>query len=83
MAFIIGDVLRVSADVYQILTLSLIIMLEKPFAVVDFIKLKDTQGVSVGFRSTRIRTLYNSLIAILSSQIVSCTIDNMELREYR
>lgn len=64
---------------------SLIIMFEKPFAVGDFIKLKDTEGVveSVGFRSTRIRTLYNSLVTIPSSQIVSSTIDNMELREYR
>lgn len=64
---------------------SLIIMFEKPFAVGDFIKLKDTEGVveSVGFRSTRIRTLYNSLVSIPSSQIVSSTIDNMELREYR
>jgi MscS family membrane protein len=64
---------------------SLIIMVEKPFAVGDFIKLKDTEGVveSVGFRSTRIRTLYNSLVTIPSSQIVSSTIDNMELREYR
>jgi MscS family membrane protein len=64
---------------------SLIIMMEKPFAVGDSIKLKDTEGVveSVGFRSTRIRTLYNSLVTIPSSQIVSSTIDNMELREYR
>lgn len=64
---------------------SLIIMVEKPFAVGDSIKLKDTEGVveSVGFRSTRIRTLYNSLVTIPSSQIVSSTIDNMELREYR
>lgn len=64
---------------------SLIIMFEKPFAVGDFIKLKDAEGVveSVGFRSTHIRTLYNSLVTIPSSQIVSSTIDNMELREYR
>jgi len=64
---------------------SLIIMIEKPFKVGDSIKLKDTEGVveSVGFRSTRIRTLHNSLVTIPSSQLVNSTIDNMALRDYR
>jgi MscS family membrane protein len=64
---------------------SLIIMIEKPFKVGDSIKLKDTEGVveNVGFRSTRIRTLHNSLVTIPSSQIVNSTIDNMALRDYR
>jgi MscS family membrane protein len=64
---------------------SLIIMIEKPFKVGDSIKLKDTEGVveNVGFRSTRIRTLHNSVVTIPSSQIVSSTIDNMALRDYR
>jgi MscS family membrane protein len=64
---------------------SLIIMVEKPFSVGDSIKLKDTEGVveNVGFRSTQIRTLYNSLVTIPSSQVVNGTIDNMALREYR
>jgi MscS family membrane protein len=64
---------------------SLIIMFEKPFAIGDTIKLSDIEGVveDVGFRSTRIRTLQNSLVTIPSSQIVNSTVDNMELREYR
>jgi MscS family membrane protein len=64
---------------------SLIIMIERPFKVGDSIKLKDTEGVveSVGFRSTRIRTSYNSLVTIPSSEVVSSTIDNLELRYYR
>lgn len=64
---------------------SLIIMIEKPFKVGDSIKLKETEGVveNVGFRSTRIRTLHNSLVTIPSSQVVNSTIDNMALREYR
>ena len=64
---------------------SLIIMFEKPFAVGDEIKLKDTQGVveKVGFRSTRIRTFHNSIVTIPSSELVNSTIDNMELRESR
>lgn len=64
---------------------SLIIMFEKPFAIGHWIKVKDLEGVveDVGFRSTRIRTFYNSLVTIPSSELVSSTVDNMELREYR
>jgi MscS family membrane protein len=60
-------------------------MIERPFSVGDSIKLKDAEGVveNVGFRSTRIRTVYNSLVTIPSSQIVNSTIDNMALRDYR
>ena len=64
---------------------SLIIMFEKPFAIGHSIKLKDFEGTveSVGFRSTRIRTLSNSLVTIPSSQLVNSPIDNMEVRQYR
>ena len=64
---------------------SLIIMIEKPFKLGDSIKLKDTEGTveKVGFRSTRIRTPYNSLVTIPSSELVNSTIDNLELRQYR
>ena len=64
---------------------SLIIMFEKPFAIGHWIKLKDIEGTveRVGFRSTRIRTFYNSLVTIPSSQLINSTVDNMELREYR
>lgn len=64
---------------------SLIIMFEKPFAIGHSIKLKDFEGTveNVGFRSTRIRTTYNSLVTIPSSQLVNSPIDNMELRHYR
>jgi MscS family membrane protein len=64
---------------------SLIIMFEKPFAIGHSIKVKDTEGVveRVGFRSTQIRTTYDSLVTIPSSQLVNSTIDNLELRKYR
>ena len=64
---------------------SIIIMVEKPFAIGHWIKVKDMEGIveDVGFRSTRIRTFYDSLVTIPSSQMVSSTVDNMELREYR
>ena len=64
---------------------SIIIMVEKPFAIGHWIKVMDTEGIveDVGFRSTRIRTFYDSLVTIPSSQLVSATVDNMELRKYR
>jgi len=64
---------------------SLIIMFEKPFAIGQQVKVKDVEGTveKVGFRSTQIRTLYDSLVTIPSSQLVNSTIDNLELRNYR
>jgi len=64
---------------------SLLIMFEKPFRVGHWIKLGDTEGVveSIGFRSTRIRTFYNSLVSIPSNTLVNSTVDNMQLRDYR
>ena len=64
---------------------SLIIMFEKPFAIGDWIKVSGMEGrvEDVGFRSTRIRTFYDSLITIPSSQLVNNSIDNLEAREHR
>jgi MscS family membrane protein len=64
---------------------SLIIMFEKPFRVGHFIKADDVEGTveSIGFRSTRIRTFYNSITSIPSKNLMNSTIDNMELRQYR
>jgi MscS family membrane protein len=64
---------------------SIIIMIEKPFAIGHWIKVKDIEGIveDIGFRSTRLRTFYDSMVTIPSSQMVSSTIDNMELRQFR
>jgi len=64
---------------------SLLIMFEKPFRVGHWIKLGNTEGIveSIGFRSTRIRTFYNSLVSIPSNTLVNSTVDNMEMRRYR
>ncbi|GMQ84217.1 MAG: hypothetical protein BMS9Abin06_0987 [Gammaproteobacteria bacterium] len=64
---------------------SLLIMFEKPFRVGHWIKLGNTEGIveSIGFRSTRIRTFYNSLVSIPSNTLVNSTVDNMQLRHYR
>ncbi|WP_376989546.1 mechanosensitive ion channel family protein [Azospirillum rugosum] len=63
---------------------SIIIMVEKPFTIGNAIKVGGLEGQveSVGFRSTRIRTSYNSLATIPSSLVVNSTIDNMAVRDY-
>jgi MscS family membrane protein len=64
---------------------SLLIMFEKPFRVGHWIKVDDIEGIveSIGFRSTRIRTFYNSLVSIPSNHLVNSTIDNMAMRKLR
>lgn len=64
---------------------SLIVMVEKPFRIGDWIKVNGVEGMveRVGFRSTRLRTFYDSLVTIPSSELVNSTIDNMEMRKDR
>jgi MscS family membrane protein len=64
---------------------SLIIMFEKPFRVGHWIKAGAIEGVieDVGFRSTRIRTLQNSVVSVPSSDLVNQSIENMTTRQFR
>jgi len=64
---------------------SLLIMLEKPFRVGHYIRVGGTEGTveDVGFRSTRIRTLDNSLISIPNNAVVNATVENLSLRTMR
>lgn len=59
------------------------IILDRPFKLGDAIKVGDTEGTvtEVGFRSTRIRTYYNSIISIPNSVVAKEKIDNLTLRE--
>lgn len=61
------------------------IFMDKPFKIGDWIKVTDTEGFveEVGFRSTKIRTFYNSLITIPNSTIAKEKIDNMGARPLR
>jgi small-conductance mechanosensitive channel len=54
---------------------SMLIMIEKPFRVGHYVRLSGTEGTieDVGFRSTRIRTLDNSLISIPNNAVVNAT----------
>lgn len=58
------------------------ILLDSPFKIGDRIKIGDTEGFvdELGFRSTRIRTLYNSLIIIPNQIVAKEKIDNLTSR---
>lgn len=64
---------------------SLTIFLDRPFKIGEWIKTGDVEGTveEVGFRSTRIRTFYNSLVSVPNSNIANTDIDNLGLRKYR
>ena len=58
---------------------SLMIMFDKPFRVGHWVCIGQHEGTveDIGFRSTRIRTFYDSLISIPNSELVNTPIDNM------
>lgn len=64
---------------------SLMILFDRPFQVGDWIRVGDAEGTveEIGFRSTRIRTFYNSVVSIPNSEVANTQIDNMGLRQYR
>jgi len=64
---------------------SVMILLDRPFSIGDAVKVNDIEGniESIGFRSTRIRTTYNSLVTIPNSTMAKEKIDNMGVRPYR
>lgn len=64
---------------------SVMIILDKPFKRGDQVKVGDTEGLieEVGFRSTRIRTFYNSLVTIPNATMAKEKIDNMGERRTR
>lgn len=64
---------------------SIMIMIDRPFRVGDWVKVGNVDGdvVDVGFRSTKIKTFYDSVVSIPNSEVANSDIDNMGLREYR
>ncbi|MBF0264233.1 MAG: mechanosensitive ion channel family protein [Gammaproteobacteria bacterium] len=64
---------------------SITVLVDKPFSVGDWIEIGDVEGTveHVGFRSTRIRTFYNSMITIPNSRMVDSHVDNYGARKYR
>jgi MscS family membrane protein len=64
---------------------SLMVILDRPFQVGDWIKTGDVEGTveEVGFRSTRVRTFYNSLITLPNANLIKASVDNLGSRTYR
>lgn len=64
---------------------SLTVLLDRPFNIGDWVVIDDVEGTveELGFRSTRIRTFYNSLITLPNAMMTNTKIDNMGSRRYR
>ncbi len=64
---------------------SVMIFLDKPFQIGDWIVAADIDGdvEEVGFRSTRIRTFADSQIYVPNGKLADMTIDNLGKRDYR
>lgn len=61
---------------------SFVIFLDKPFTVGDLVKTGDIQGKveSIGFRSTRLRTVEKSYITVPNKKMIESGLDNLSLR---
>ncbi|RMG32605.1 MAG: mechanosensitive ion channel family protein [Gammaproteobacteria bacterium] len=72
-------------DMVQNLFGSVTVLLDRTFTVGDWIVLDDIEGTveEMGFRSTRIRTFYNSLVTVPNSRFITAKVDNMGKRRYR
>lgn len=64
---------------------SIMLVLDRPFDIGDVITTGEIEGVvvEVGFRSTRIRTFYDSIISVSNGDLVNRPIDNKGKRRYR
>jgi len=64
---------------------SITVLLDRPFHIGDWVIIGDVEGSveELGFRSTRIRTFYNSLITLPNAILTNTKIDNMGARRYR
>lgn len=72
-------------DMVQNLFGSITVLLDRTFSVGDWIVVEGQEGTveKMGFRSTRIRTFYNSLVTIPNSVFITAKLDNMGERRYR
>jgi MscS family membrane protein len=61
------------------------VLLDKPFQLGDWITVQEVDGTveGVGFRSTRVRTFYNSIITVPNRHFISAKVDNWGARRYR
>lgn len=64
---------------------SLTVLGDRPFRVGDWIVVEGIEGMveDVGFRSTRVRTFYDSLVTLPNSRLITASVDNYGRRNYR
>ncbi|MCA9676093.1 MAG: mechanosensitive ion channel family protein, partial [Myxococcales bacterium] len=64
---------------------SVMIFIDKPFTIGDWIKMGDSEGIveEVGFRTSRVRTFYNSLLTVPNALMTTAVIDNYGARKFR
>lgn len=64
---------------------SLVVFIDKPFQIGDWVVIDGVEGVveEVGFRTTRIRTFYDSRVTVPNAKMTDTSIDNYGARKYR
>ncbi len=64
---------------------SVAVLLDQPFEVGDWVVIGEAEGIveEIGFRSSRIRTFYNSQITVPNANLVRANVDNYGRRKYR
>ncbi len=64
---------------------SIMLLIDRPFSVGDWIKTSEFEGVveEIGFRSTRIRTFAKTLVNVPNSMLANMVIDNIDARSKR
>jgi len=64
---------------------SIMLLVDRPFTVGDWIKTSEFEGVveEVGFRSTRIRTFAKTLVNVPNATLANMVIDNIDARSMR
>ncbi len=64
---------------------SVMLFLDRPFTVGDWVTFEGVDGCveEVGFRSTRLRTLADTLVTVPNGRLADMTVDNFGLRVFR
>jgi len=72
-------------DLVQNLFGSITVLMDRTFTVGDWIVVDGIEGSveRIGFRSTRVRTFYNSRVTVPNAKFITAHVDNMGERRYR
>ena len=64
---------------------SVMIFVDKPFQLGDWVVVGEVEGIveEVGFRTTKVRTFYDSVVTVPNANVVNTAVDNYGMRSYR